>query len=601
MTSTGTAFPTLVHILLSRAVEQPEMTALTFLAKGEGEGRKYTYGELDLQSRAVAAYLQTLGVAAGERALLLYPSGLEYMIGLLGCFYAGVIPVPGYPPDSARLTQSLPRLLSIIQDARPSVVLTTNSELPAVRDLSRHRLDLHIRHWLTIDNLDSALAAGWQRPALQADSLALLQYTSGSTASPRGVMVTHGNLVSNLDFIRRSFEITPSDGGVIWLPPYHDMGLIGGIMGTVHFGAPLVLIPPIAFLKRPVRWLEAISKYRAVISGGPNFAYDLCVRRVSAEDRSRLDLSSWGVAFTGAEPIRAQTLDRFAETFKECGFRREAFFPCYGLAEATLMATGGRKGDGPTVYNVRRKELGQNRAVGAAEGEGDVLKLVNCGRSPDDQELLIVDPETRVPCPPEQVGEVWLSGPSVALGYWDRPQESRNIFQSRRADTGGGPYLRTGDLGFLKGGDLFITGRLRDLIICDGRNHHPEDIEQTVEQSHPAIRRGDCAAFSIDVEGEEEVVILAEVSRAYRPAAADGLAVGAFSKESREALYVEMGKAIRRAVAESHGLRAHTVLLLRPGELLRTSSGKIRRQACRAAFLSRTLSTFYESGDDYPR
>jgi acyl-CoA synthetase (AMP-forming)/AMP-acid ligase II len=588
-----------MHVLLSRAVERPEVTALTFLANGAGEGIKYTYGELDLQSRAVAAYLQTLGVAAGERALLLYPSGPEYMIGLLGCFYAGVIPVPGYPPDSARLTQSLPRLLSIIQDARPSVVLTMNSELPAVRGLSRHNLDLHIRHWLTIDDLDSSLAAEWQQPALQADSLALLQYTSGSTASPRGVMVTHGNLVANLDFIRRCFEITPSDAGVIWLPPYHDMGLIGGIMGTVHFGAPLILMPPIAFLKRPVRWLEAISKSRAVISGGPNFAYDLCVRRVSDEDRSRLDLSSWGVAFTGAEPIRAQTLDRFAETFKGCGFRREAFFPCYGLAEVTLMATGGRKDEAPIVSNVRRRELEQNRAVGAAEGESDILKLVSCGRSPDNQELLIVDPETRVPCPLGQVGEVWLSGPSVARGYWGRPEESRNTFQSQRADTGGGPYLRTGDLGFLKDGDLFVTGRLRDLIICDGRNHHPEDIEQTVEQSHPAIRPGDCAAFSIDVESEEGVVILAEVSRAYRPAAADVQGNGASLKESRDALYVEVGKSIRRAVAESHGLRAHAVLLLKPGELLRTSSGKIRRQACRAAFLDRTLSIFHESGDDF--
>jgi acyl-CoA synthetase (AMP-forming)/AMP-acid ligase II len=592
----ASTFPTLVHLLRARAVQQPNRRALTFLPNGEREGLAHTYGELDRQSRAVATRLERLGVGVGERALLLYPPGLDYVVGLLGCFYAGLIAVPAYPADSARFTRSLPRLLSIIQDAQPAVVLTTTTDLAAAVALSQQTCSLRTVQWLTSDDIDSTLSDEWRQPSLQPDSLALIQYTSGSTHSPRGAMVMHENLMHNLDFIRRRFEITPSDTGVIWLPPYHDMGLIGGILGAFYCGNPLILMPPVAFLKRPLRWLEVISRSHAVISGGPNFAYDLCIRRINAEDRARLDLSNWAVAFTGAEPIRAHTLDRFAEAFKESGFRREAFVPCYGLAEATLMASAGHKKDAPTIFHVRRSELEHNRIMDTDNPDATTVSLVSCGQPDNDQELLIVDPETAVPCPSDRVGEIWLSGQSIVQGYWNRPEESRRTFQAFRGDTGQGPYFRTGDLGFKKDNCLLITGRLKALIICDGRNHYAEDIELTVEQSHPALRPGGCVAFSIEVEDKEELVILSEPSRAYKPVATDHQGDGDSSKTSREALYLAVRKAIQRAVADNHGLRAHTILLLKPGELFKTSSGKIQREACRSSFLRRTL-TFMESAE----
>ncbi len=592
----ASTFPTLVHLLRARAAQQPNLRALTFLANGEGEGLAHTYGDLDRQSRAVAARLQSLGVEAGQRALLVYPPGLDYVVGLLGCFYAGVTAVPAYPADSARFTRSLPRLISIIQDVQPAVVLTATASLASALSLSQQTSGLEKVQWLTSDDIDSTLSDEWRQPALPPDLLALIQYTSGSTNSPRGAMVKHANLMHNLDFIRRRFEVGPGDTGVIWLPPYHDMGLIGGILGAFYCGNPLILMPPVAFLKRPLRWLKAISKARAVISGGPNFAYDLCISRISAEDRSKLDLSSWAVAFTGAEPIRAQTLARFVEAFRESGFRREAFVPCYGLAEATLMASAGRKHDAPTILHARRSELERNRFMDSYGPEDTTLSLVGCGQSDDDQEVLIVDPETSIPCPPDRVGEIWLSGNSIVEGYWNRPEESRKTFQAFRADTGEGPYLRTGDLGFIKDNNLLVTGRLKDLIICDGRNHYAEDIELTVEQSHPALRPGTCVAFSIEVEDKEELVILAEPSRAHKPAASGHLRDGDFSGTLPEPLDVTVRKAIHRAVTDNHGLRAHTILLLKPGGLFKTSSGKIQREACRSSFLRHTLS-FMESAD----
>lgn len=583
------AVPTLIHLLRSRAAQQSKERALSFLVDGDGEGTTYTYGELDERSRAVAARLHDFGVSAGARALLLYPPGLDYVEVLLGCFYAGVIAVPGYSPDWARLTKSVPRLLAIIEDAQPNVILTTSPGLSAAKALSDQARKLRPLRWCTLDELDLSRAATWQQPLLCGDSLALLQYTSGSTSSPRGAMVTHGNLMNNLGFIRRSFEVSPDDIVVSWLPPYHDMGLIGGILGALYCGSPLLLMPTLAFLKRPSRWLNIISKTQAVISGGPNFAYDLCTKRISAEDRARLNLSSWAVAFTGAEAIRADTIDRFVETFKQCGFRREAFFPCYGLAEATLMASAGRKSEAPVICSVRRNELQQNRVVEVPDDADGSLRIVGCGRSPDNQSMTIVDPDTATTRAPHEAGEIWLSGPSVVQGYWNRPEESQSGFRAFLADTGAGPYLRTGDLGFLKDGELFITGRLKDLIIRDGRNHYAEDLEQTIMRSHPALRSGNCAAFSVDVDNLEELVIMAEVPCHHKPDECDHQDTDDVTGATRQDLFVEVEQAIRRAVAESHGLRVHKVMLLRPGDLFKTSSGKIQRHACRSAFLSQTL------------
>lgn len=451
---------------------------------------------------------------------------------------------------------------------------------------------------------------------MSGDTLAFLQYTSGSTGTPKGVMLTHSNLLHNSALIHRCFEHTPHSQGVIWLPPYHDMGLIGGILQPLYGGFPVTLMSPLVFLQRPFVWLQTISQTRATTSGVPNFAYDFCVRKITPEQRAILDLSSWEVAFCGAEPVRADTLDRFTVTFKSCGFRREAFYLCYGLAEATLMVSGGLKAALPTIYTVQGPALKRNRVVMASAEDADVWKLIGCGQSPPDQKVVIVDPESLIQCPPAQVGEIWISGPGVASGYWNRPEETKQTFGAYLADTGEGPFLRTGDLGFLKDGELFVTGRLKDLIIIGGRNHYPQDIERTVEQSHPSLRPGCCVAFSIDVEGEEQLVVAAEVERHYQPTYRqptnkrkdsveqnrlpdrNGVEIGQSSKlEDRLLLDVDaVVRAIRQAVAEQHELQVYTVVLLKINSIPKTSSGKIQRQACRTEFLTNSLSMLEVKG-----
>jgi acyl-CoA synthetase (AMP-forming)/AMP-acid ligase II len=343
-----------------------------------------------------------------------------------------------------------------------------------------------------------------------------------------------------------------------------------------------------AFLQRPIRWLQAISRYRATCSGAPNFAYDLCIRKITSEQRTSLDLSSWDTAFTCAEPVRYETLERFAATFAPCGFRREAFYPCYGLAEATLVASGGLKAAPPVVFTVQSAALERNCVIAGTGGKDDTRTLVSCGQCLGDQEIIIVNPETLTRCSPDEVGEIWIAGPSVAQGYWNRPEETKRTFQAYLAGTGQGPFLRTGDLGFLKDGELFITGRLKDLIIIDGYNYYPQDVEQTVEQSHPSLRPGCCAAFSVDIDGKECLVIVAEVERRSLPRR-DQPPDAATSRFTAEVV-----QAIRRAVAESHDLRVYTVVLLKPGTIPKTSSGKIQRHACRANFLADNLDAIKE-------
>ena len=561
---------TLVNLLRWRALNQPDQRVYTFLVDGETEEVHLTYGELDRQARAIAASLQSLG-ATGERALLLYPPGLEYIAGFFGCLYAGVIAVPAYPPDPARLDRTLPRLQAMVADAQATVALTTAPILSMAEFVFAQAPDLAALQWLTTDTLADGTEDGWQEPALTGDSLAFLQYTSGSTRTPRGVMLSHDNLLYNSSLIRQAMEVTPDAIVVSWLPPYHDMGLIGAILQPLYAGCTCILMSPVSFLQRPFRWLQAISRYRATISGGPNFAYDLCVRKITPEQRATLDLSCWSLAFNGAEPVRSQTLDRFAAAFEPCGFRREAFYPCYGLAEATLIVSGGLRSVPPVIHTVQGAALEQNRVVDASATDEDARALVGCGQNLPGQKIVIVDPETLVQCPPDQVGEIWVAGPSVAQGYWNRPEETEQTFRAYMADTGEGPFLRTGDLGFMRDGELFITGRIKDLIIIRGRNHYPQDIELTVEQSHPALRPGCGAAFSVDVSGEERLVVVQEVYT-NRPWDPD-----------------EVVGAIRQAVAETHEVQVYAVVLIEPRSIPKTSSGKIQRRACRAMFLAGTL------------
>jgi acyl-CoA synthetase (AMP-forming)/AMP-acid ligase II len=569
-TDTEYKFSTLVDLLGYRAQKQSDQTAYTFLQDGEIEVGRLTYQELDQQARAIATQLQSLN-ATGSRALLLYPPGLEFITAFFGCLYAGVAAVPAYPP---RRNQNMSRLQAIVASSQAAVALTTTSLLGDIESRFAESPELTELRWLATDNITSDQAAAWQEPEVSSDTLAFLQYTSGSTGTPKGVMVSHGNLLHNSAMIHKSFADTPNSQGVSWLPPYHDMGLIGGVLQPLYVGAPMVLMSPLAFLQKPLRWLQAISHYKATTSGGPNFAYDLCIRKITPEQLASLDLSSWEVAFTGAEPVRAETLEQFAATFDPCGFRKEAFHPCYGMAETTLIVSGGLRTVPPVIRKIDGAALEQNRVVPAVRKQESIRGFVGCGQNLLDQKILIVDPESLTPCPADKVGEIWVSGPSIAQGYWNRPEETQQTFQAYLADTGDGPFLRTGDLGFLQDGELFITGRIKDVIIIRGQNHYPQDIELTVEKSHPALRPGCGAAFAVEVKGSERLVIVQEVERSYL----------------RKLDVNEVVGSIRQAVAAEHALQIYATVLVKTGSIPKTSSGKIQRYACRAGFLAGSLN-----------
>ena len=557
---------TVSGLLCSQAEARPGSTAYVFLADGEVEAAHLTFAELDLQARGIAATLAELG-ATGERALLLYPPGLEFVSAFLGCLYAGVLAVPAYPPRSVR---GLPRLHAITADARPRVVLTTAALLARTRALLGDITELRGASWLATDGL-AERAGDWREPEIDSDTLAFLQYTSGSTSTPKGVMVSHANLLHNEEMIRQAFGQSEESVILGWLPLYHDMGLIGNVLQPLYVGAPCILMSPVAFLQNPLRWLAAISRYRATTSGGPNFAYELCARKSSDEQKAGLDLSSWRVAFNGAEPVRAETLARFAEAFAPCGFRPEAFYPCYGLAETTLFATGGRLREPPVVRAFDPEALKE----GNAEPAGGGRRLVGCGSAWMGQRIEVVDPVSAVLASSGRVGEIWISGPSVAGGYWLRPEITERDFRARLAcDPTAGPFLRTGDLGFYDtDGELFVTGRLKELIILRGRNYYPQDIELTAERGHPALRPGCGAAFAVEADGEERLVLVQELERRTGDASAD-----------------EVADAIRSAVAQEHEVQIHEVVLVRVGTILKTSSGKIQRNACRAAYMAGDLN-----------
>ncbi len=444
----------------------------TYLVDGELEGAHLTHETLDRQAQAIGALLQSY-VASGERALLLFPAGLEFIPAFFGCLYAGVIAVPLPPPNMAQLQRTLPRLRTIANDAQATLVLTTSSILSKVQSLFAQAPELQAMHWLAIDKVIDSAAQDWKDPGATSNSLALLQYTSGSTAVPRGVMVSHGNLLENSAHISQSFGINSETVSVTWLPVFHDMGLTNGIIQPLYGGRQCVLMPPQSFLQRPVRWLQAVSHYKASISGGPNFAYELCARKITPEQRSALDLSNWTVAYNGAEPVRADTLKRFAAAFESCGFRPNFFYPCYGLAEATPIVSGGLMNDEPILCTAKVAALEHNGVMETSDRLKNVRSLVGSGHAMPDTKVVIVHPESLTACGPDEVGEIWVSGPSVAQGYWHRPEETEITFHAHLADTGEGPFLRTGDLGFLRDGELFVTGRLKDLIIIDGRNLYP--------------------------------------------------------------------------------------------------------------------------------
>ena len=571
----------LTTLLRTRAEHEGDSNLFTFLEfPDDGEksvASSLSYARLDLRARSIAAVLQQ-HCERGGRAVLLYPPSLEYIAAFFGCLYAGVIAVPAYPPDPKRLARTLPRLRAIMGDSAASVVLTTKEIASFAPMLFKMLPDLQQASWLATDDLCDP--AGWQALDVRADDVAFLQYTSGSTGDPKGVVLTHANLLANERMIAESFRTDRSSVGVGWLPLYHDMGLIGNVLQPISIGFPVVLMSPLDFLRRPIRWLEAISQYRGTVSGGPNFAYDLCIRRVGEQRREHLDLSSWAVAFNGAEPVRADTLRRFAEAFEPAGFRAESFLPCYGLAEATLIVTGARAGSGARVEEFETSSIEQARPVDAPSTGADTERreLVGCGRPLGDGQVAIVEPETRRPSNDGHIGEIWVWGDHVARGYWQRQHEA---FAGSIEPGDGRTYLRTGDLGFLREGELFVTGRIKDLLIVRGRNIYPQDVERTVEDADPSIRPGCVACFAVDAGGEERLVVVAEVDRRRLVDAKSSAGVG------------ETLVAIRRDISLAHELTPHAIVLIEARSIPKTSSGKIQRFATKQAFLAGTLEVLF--------
>ena len=548
----------LVEMLEHRAAAQPDETAYTFLRDGASPAADISWSGLAQATRTVAGWLRTR-LAPGDRALLLYPPGLDFIAAFFGCLYAGVLAVPVLPPQGSRSRRGVDRLASIAADAEPKCTLTnTELQLQLARE-SREGLlgtiELGIP-WVATDRLPGDLATAGQPAAADRNTLAFLQYTSGSTARPKGVMVSHGNLLHNLNAAFHLGEHGTHGVSVSWLPVTHDMGLIEGVLQPAFSGCPAYLMSPGAFLQRPARWLKAISTFRATRSGGPNFAYDLAVTRVTAEDRRSLDLSCWRAAYNGAEPIRHDTMAAFAQAYAESGFDSAAFRPCYGLAESTLLvSTGAWIGEGA-------------RAPGSDGGD------VSCGTPAFGTRVRIVDPSAHTLCRDEEVGEIQVSGESVAQGYWNRPLETAAAFGDGVGS--GERWLRTGDLGYLRAGELYVTGRIKDLLIVRGAKHFPQDLEHTAERHHPAIRAGSVAAVAVStgVRGDR-IALVAEVDpRLLESAGGDGLIAG-----------------LRQVIADAHGIQLHGVALVSPGSMPKTTSGKLQRFLCRDGWLTGTLTS----------
>ena len=496
----------------------------------------------------------------------------ELIGALLGCLFGGIAPITLPAPRPARVDSALPRLIGIVKDAKPTIALTTSTVFHIAANIFRQNADMRELRLITTDNIPDDLAVSFTPVNHAAESTAFLQYTSGSTRQPKGVVISHRNLMHNLGAISRCFGLSESSKGVIWLPPYHDMGLIGGILGALYSGSSSTLMSPTVFLQHPARWLQAITKYKATVSGGPNFGFDLCVRRITEKQKADFDLSSWEVAFVGAEPINHVTLNQFADYFSPCGFRKQAFYPCYGLAEATLMVTGGAKLAGAQMRSFKREALEQNDINAQAAGNRSFQTLVGCGRSIRDQEVKIVDPETLTLCETGQVGEIWVKGPSVAAGYWK--QASKHKLSTTLPGING-EFLRTGDLGFFDDDELFVVGRIDDAFIINGRNLHPQDIERTAEESHATIRSNSSTVFSIRGNGNERMIIVVEL---------DERRVGQLSSDKHEII-----AALKDRIFDVHGVSPHDIVLVKVGDIYRTPSGKIQRFECRRSYLEGKL------------
>lgn len=561
----------IVEILQYQARSQGEKTAYIFLQDGANKEIRLTYQELDLKAKAIACQLRQL-VASGSRALLVYPygAGLEFITAFFGCLYGGIVAVPCHPPKNRLTTLEVQTRL---ESAEAEIVLTESSSL--------NQLSIKLATWgkETLHCLDTQKIElpgnTWTAPEISPETLAFLQYTSGSTGEPKGVMINHGCLMQNQEMLKQAFGHTSDLIGVGWLPLFHDMGLIGNVIQPVYVGGSCVIMSPVSFVQKPIRWLQAISKYRATTSGAPNFAYDLLCDRLTTEQLTQLDLSCWQVAFCGAEPVQALTLEEFSLKFASCGFKSTAFYPCYGMAEATLMMTGGDRAKAPQIKYLDEIALEQNKIVVAQQSQSKTKSFISAGFPWLDGRILIADLLTLKESEPDRIGEIWYSGSSVGQGYWQLPEQTQQTFE---ASFQGQKYLRTGDLGFMSEGELYITGRLNDVLVFWGLNHYPQHIEQTVEQCHLALKANSGAAFSVEVEGKPRLVIAQEIERTHR----------------KSLVMEEVVEAIRWQVFQQHFIDIYGIVLLLPGRMPKTSSGKVQRGKCKAMFLDRSLAVWQE-------
>ena len=561
---------TFVDILQWRAFQQPHDRAYIFLVDGENEERCLTYRELELRARSIGALLQTC-VCAGERVLLFFPPGLEYLEAFWGCLYAGVIAVPVYQP---KLNTSIERIRNIMLDTQVTYVLTSSKCINALRRwFISDALFAHLE-WIVTDEVPSSAAAHCCVATGEAgDATAYIQYTSGTTAFPRGVMISQRNSMHNVTFLHQRLAHPTDKHMVSWLPSYHDMGLVSSVLLPLYAGFPVVLMAPASFIQRPLRWLKAISRYGAATSGGPNFAYELCLYKSTPEQIAALDLSTWSAAFNGSEPIDWVTLENFSRAFARCGFRQEAFYPCYGLAEATLFVAGRQRGAAPLRKYFRASALATRRVEEVEEHEEDACSLVSCGYSAEDQVISIVHPVSLTRCPPGQVGEIWVAGPSVAQSYWHNSEETVHRLHACLADTNDSSFLRTGDLGFFWQGELFVTGRLQNLLCINEKFYYSHFIEQSVRRSHPALYIQKNAIVMV----RDLLVMVQEVSRHVK-------------KEE----YDEILAAIEHAIFKEYLLRVSTIVLIKQGSIAKTSSGKIKHYDCRQRFLDGTLEVMHQ-------
>jgi acyl-CoA synthetase (AMP-forming)/AMP-acid ligase II/alkylation response protein AidB-like acyl-CoA dehydrogenase/acyl carrier protein len=568
--------------LREHAQQTPDRLAYTFL-RDDGKIDELTYGQLERRATALAAALAK-HAQPGARALLLYPAGLEFITVYFACLLAGIVAVPATIPHKSRASR---RLKALLEDADPALILTRSDCEPAVK-ASLSLVDASNRECMATDLLQEAGDAG-SLPALTPDMVAFLQYTSGSTSLPKGVRITHGNIAANVASIRDGFGFHADTVMVSWLPLFHDMGLIGSVVSPMYVGFHCVLMAPAAFLKNPMIWLDAITRYRGTCAGAPNFGWDYCAKKIKDEHKANLDLSSLEVAYNGSEPVRAATLRAFVDAFVPCGMRENALFPCYGMAETTLFVTGGPRGRGPLVRTVSKSLLEGNQIRDAAPGDADAREIVSSGRVGAGSRVLVVDPETCLPVSSHRVGEVWVSGPSVADGYWNRPAESEAVFGAQLAKTGEGPFLRTGDLAFMRDGELFINGR----------NVYPQDIEEVIEQAIDFIEPNMCAAFSVEIGGQERLAIVAEANRGLVRAAQQlekELALSGEQQKAKDdylARIEAMAQNIVKVIAQQFDVSVSSIVFVKPGTFPRTTSGKVQRSRCKELALHGQLELVY--------